>query len=321
MKWVLLMILIFVVNSELDDNLSDDETHNPSQKRKTVGPKIQHLTKLGPKRFLDRMQEIYNEMLEYCEKENITMEFLCAVLGRRACSTPNTKHHSPTFAKNFDLIAHGEDPSAVKCCVHHSLAMQVYLKIGWLRYINMTQYMSGYVNWINSDLLYNRWNELCPPLYPTHNQWYDRVHSKWANEHPRYNYGEEDNANEDDQDEANVEAMNASNNNGYKPYETENELDNGQRIILISLIMTHSKYAIYYVMTHSQTRLKSFLRLPMKLLETQIMSSQDHTKLNYKENILTLSCPPQIRRLKKCSKDWDFKCEICGKGYATKKHF
>jgi hypothetical protein len=92
------------------------------------------------------MQEIYNAMLEFCEKENITMAFLCAVLGRRACNTPNTKHYNQTFAKNFDQIAHGEDPSAVKkLSVDHSLAIQVYLKIGRFRYINLTQYMSGRV--------------------------------------------------------------------------------------------------------------------------------------------------------------------------------
>ena len=45
-----------------------------------------------------------------------------------------------------------------------------YLKIGGLRYINLKQYMSGYVCWINSDLLYDRRNELVPLLKPTHNQ-------------------------------------------------------------------------------------------------------------------------------------------------------
>ena len=120
----------FVVPPEFDNNLSDDDDVQNAAKRRKIetklGPKIKHLTKLGPKRRLDRMLEIYNEMLDYCEKEGITMAFLCAVLGRRACNTPNTPHYSPVFAKNFDQIALGEDPSAVKkLSVDLSLAIQV----------------------------------------------------------------------------------------------------------------------------------------------------------------------------------------------------
>ena len=92
-------------------------------------------------------------------------------MARRACNTPKTKHTDRKFGKVFDQIANGIDPSEKKkLSVDHSLAVQVYLKIGRLRYINLTQYMTGYVSWINSDLLYDRRRELVPLLKPTHNQ-------------------------------------------------------------------------------------------------------------------------------------------------------
>ena len=172
-------------------DISDDENDiqpPPTKKRKKAGPKKNRPKKAVPKkagpkiknlkdlksrdRLLIRTQDVYDLLLKYCVQEKISMTFLCAIMARRACNTPSTpEHYSKKFGKVFDQIARGEDPSEVKkFSVDHSLAMQVYLKIGRLRYINLKQYMSGYVCWINSDLLYNRRNELVPLLKPTHNQ-------------------------------------------------------------------------------------------------------------------------------------------------------
>ena len=54
------------------------------------------------------------------------MTFLCAIMARRACNTPElTEHYSKKFGKVFDQIAQGEDPSEIKkFSVDHCLAMQ-----------------------------------------------------------------------------------------------------------------------------------------------------------------------------------------------------
>ena len=65
-------------------------------------------------------------MLEFSEKEDVTMTSTCAVMGRWACNTPKTKHSDKKMAKVFDQIANGIDPSEKKqLSVDHSLAIQV----------------------------------------------------------------------------------------------------------------------------------------------------------------------------------------------------